>query len=542
MAVPASRSAEPVVDPVPDDREIGVCQVNPDLMRAAGFDPDIDEARDLRRLAHSHKTLRILAALDHGHSLALGWIAADRRIDREFLLLGDAPDDRLVLLDHGSLGPLLKESEPPCVGAADDDQPGRIAVEPVHDAGPLRPGHADVRRVMKQRVDKRAGAMPRGRVDNHAGRLVDRDDVLVFIDDVQRNLLGQQLILFDRRDRDLDDLARRDLECTAANLAIDQHVAIVDQTLEPGSAHVRDVRGDEFVEARVLLFALWKKRQCLALYGGTTFELEIQPIDVVSQFVIAHARRPRSALNSMITNVSNPSVSAASATLNRGHGPNTKKSVTAPSAKRSIRLEIAPPAAAPSAIAPASPVARSVRKTTSASNTKPTATRASVKDVPSPSPNAMPRFSVNSRPITPSISQRVSPHVSQLVMTDLVAKSASPTASAAPAKAGRRAWRVRVISIPATILGGRVLTERNAGGNDNSFTSSTYYRRRRHGRTCPAGSCGAARAAVARDSTRNNVDWRDGGHRGRCRARRRYPLRGDPDRQATTLPGSADSS
>ena len=97
------------------------------------------------------------------------------------------------------------------------------------------------------------------------GRLVDRDDVLVFIDDVERNLLGQQLILFDRRDRDLDDLAGRDLECTAANLAIDQHVAIVDQTLEPGSAHVRDVRGNEFVEARVLLFALWKKRQCLAL-------------------------------------------------------------------------------------------------------------------------------------------------------------------------------------------------------------------------------------------------------------------------------------
>src|SRR6185436_10624116 len=111
------------------------------------------------------------------------------------------------------------------------------------------------------------------------------------------------------------------------DLAINQHVAVVDQSLEPGSAHIRDVRGNELVEARVLLLPLGKERQRLALYGGAPFEPEIQPLDVFSKIVIAHARRPASVLNSMITSVSNPSVSAASATLNRGHGPITKKSV-----------------------------------------------------------------------------------------------------------------------------------------------------------------------------------------------------------------------
>ena len=78
----------------------------------------------------------------------------------------------------------------------------------------------------------------------------------------------------------------------------------------------------------------------------------------------------------------------------------------------------------------------------------------------------IPRFSVNSRPIRPSISQRFHPtSATRQRRIWLRSRPVRPPAL----RPGRRAgcWRVRDHPGPATILGGRVLTDRNAGGNDN---------------------------------------------------------------------------
>ena len=60
----------------------------------------------------------------------------------------------------------------------DDHQPRRAAVEPVHDAGPLLAADAaQIVDVVEQRVDQRSARVAGRRMHDHAGRLVDDDEV-----------------------------------------------------------------------------------------------------------------------------------------------------------------------------------------------------------------------------------------------------------------------------------------------------------------------------------------------------------------------------
>ena len=70
-------------------------------------------------------------------------------------------------------------------------QAGRAAVEPVHDARPqLAADPAQIRDLMEQGVDERALRVPRGGMHDHAGRLVDDDDVRILINDVELDRFG----------------------------------------------------------------------------------------------------------------------------------------------------------------------------------------------------------------------------------------------------------------------------------------------------------------------------------------------------------------
>jgi hypothetical protein len=72
--------------------------------------------------------------------------------------------------------------------ARDDEEPGRIAVEPMDDSGAL--GLLPARhRVAKEAVDQRAAGVPRGRMDDDARRLVHDQEMLVLEGDAQAELL-----------------------------------------------------------------------------------------------------------------------------------------------------------------------------------------------------------------------------------------------------------------------------------------------------------------------------------------------------------------
>ena len=142
-----------------------------------------DDARHrLAAAAHARRSADIF--------LPVRRIAADRRVDpaaRHHL----APDQREVLLLDLAIVELPRELLVRRVVLGDDHQPRRAAIEPVHDARPLLAADAaQIVDVMQQRVDQRAARVAGRRVHDHARRLVDDDQVVVLVDDRQRQRLG----------------------------------------------------------------------------------------------------------------------------------------------------------------------------------------------------------------------------------------------------------------------------------------------------------------------------------------------------------------
>ena len=96
----------------------------------------------------------------------------------------------------------------------DHQEAARVLVEPVHDARP--PHAADARQAVAamgdERVDERAARMPRRRMHDEPGRLVDHDEVVVLVDDRERDRLRLRLGRRGRRHDERDARARARLE------------------------------------------------------------------------------------------------------------------------------------------------------------------------------------------------------------------------------------------------------------------------------------------------------------------------------------------
>jgi len=74
-------------------------------------------------------------------------------------------------------------------------QSGRVLVETVHDARAFDAADAGkaAAAMGDQRINQRAGFMPGGRMHHETFGLVDNDDVVIFVDDVKRDIFTQGL-------------------------------------------------------------------------------------------------------------------------------------------------------------------------------------------------------------------------------------------------------------------------------------------------------------------------------------------------------------
>ena len=163
---------------------------------------------------------------------------------------------RYVALLHLARGKLLPQVAVGDVVAGDEDQPAGLLVEAMHDAGARLA--ADLRKLgeaVQQRVNQRAAiaivvGRARAGVHHHAGRLIDDGEVVVFVDDVERNIFGHGA---QRRRRgvahDGDGFAAFELERCFRWLAIDQRLLFLQQQLYAGATGVGDLRDEVLVEA-----------------------------------------------------------------------------------------------------------------------------------------------------------------------------------------------------------------------------------------------------------------------------------------------------
>src|SRR5689334_7939361 len=172
------------IDGIAEEGMASMGEVDPDLMGPAGLELAGQEARHrlsvlaVESFPHLIMGHGLAAALAHGHLLAGLRMPVDRRIDRAAMTVRDAPGEGEIAAPHlagpAMIGELRRERGMGAVILGDDHQPGRVLVEPVHDAGPLHTPNARKARAAMgdQRVHQRATGVPRCRMDDEARRLV----------------------------------------------------------------------------------------------------------------------------------------------------------------------------------------------------------------------------------------------------------------------------------------------------------------------------------------------------------------------------------
>jgi hypothetical protein len=203
------------------------------------------------------------AACPRGHLLPVGRITPDRRVDAA-PGLDEAPDERDVFLVHFAVFELPRQLLVCAIGLRDDHHTRRAPVEPVNDPGPhFAADPAQILHVMEQRVDERAGAVAGGRVHDHSRRLVEDDEVFIFVDETERQRLGLGSRGGRGRHVDFIDLACPDRRAgpehrRARRTAGD--TALLDQPLHVRPRLIRQERGEEVVEPRAVVLAVHDER------------------------------------------------------------------------------------------------------------------------------------------------------------------------------------------------------------------------------------------------------------------------------------------
>jgi hypothetical protein len=171
-------------------------------------------------------------------------VAADRRLDRSSPRTWATLHEREVLALERTGADERLQLLVGLLALRDDEQPRRVAVEPVDDPSALLHapgGDAD------QTMNERAARVARGRVHDDAGRLVDDEQVLVLPGDAQRH----RLVALDRcgacgrLERDL--LPALEPPRLRAALPVDEHAGRDHALRRRARAYVV---GDEAVETR----------------------------------------------------------------------------------------------------------------------------------------------------------------------------------------------------------------------------------------------------------------------------------------------------
>ena len=177
-----------------------------------------------------------------GHLLAVAFVSPDQVLDVSFGGIGDPMDERAVdLADVVVRREILGERVHGDLRLGDDHHAGGILIEPVHNARARHAADAfEVGAMVQDGVHERAGVVSRRGVDDETGGFVENEDVVIFEEDVQRDVLRLRLCRYGRRNRDVERV--RLLHLLAGlqhDLAVDLHKSRFDEPLETGTGEVR---------------------------------------------------------------------------------------------------------------------------------------------------------------------------------------------------------------------------------------------------------------------------------------------------------------
>ena len=236
-------------------------QMHPDLMGAPGLELAGQQRRDRFAVPPVEGFLdlpvgdRLAAALAHRHFFPGMGMAVDRRFHRAALPGRYAPDEGHIAAPHlpgaAVVGELRGQRLVRPVVLRRHHQPGGVLVEAMHDArapdaadpGKAHPAMGD------QRVDQGSGLVAGGRMHHQPFGLVDDDDVVVLIDDIERDILSGRLGRDGLRHVDCDRIACRDMISGVADGGVfDRDLAGEDQRFQPRARQLRKAHRQHAVE------------------------------------------------------------------------------------------------------------------------------------------------------------------------------------------------------------------------------------------------------------------------------------------------------
>lgn len=256
---------------VADQRITDMRHVHADLVRTAGFQLDPHMGVRTEALEHPVVADRRLAAVSDRHALTQPAVTTDRGVD---LAAGDHHPNHDALVDAADRAALqlLDQLGLRLQGLGHHHQTGGVLVQTVNDTGARHVD--DVWHVVQQRIEQRTTGMPGGRVHNQPGRLVDHQDVVVFVDDIQFDILCDPLTL--GLLLGLQDKLRATMDGVpwAHDRAIDRQAALFDPRSKPRTRILGEQLGGDLVEALAAQFGrdLCAKLNDLghARFGGRT--------------------------------------------------------------------------------------------------------------------------------------------------------------------------------------------------------------------------------------------------------------------------------
>ena len=186
--------------------------VNTDLMGPSclqpAFDVGILSETFQDRIMRNRVSACTLTGSQDSHLLAVLRMPSDRSVDHTFIQAQIAVNNGPVAPVDGMVLQLLTETVVCRIGLGDHQGSGGVPVDPVYDSGPqhsIDPGQA-VFAVVHEGIHQGITVMAGCRVHNHPFWLVYYDQVCVFIQDIQRDILRFDRDLFRLRDTDGQNL------------------------------------------------------------------------------------------------------------------------------------------------------------------------------------------------------------------------------------------------------------------------------------------------------------------------------------------------
>jgi len=236
---------------VPGNRVTERGQVNADLVRAACIELTAQKRMGSLPLDDLVARSGEAPARDHRHPFALSRMAADRTLEVARVVIDPSPDDGEISPAQRAVLELSGKVAMAHIVARDHDQPRRPFIESVDDARSCRtaycgPGATPAEKGMHQR----SGVVPGRRVYDHPGRLVDDSEVLVLVNDVQRDLLRAGLHDVSLRYLEVDDIPDFDAIRRSGGKTVEHGEVTLDQPPCRRPAELRDLLGEKAIEPR----------------------------------------------------------------------------------------------------------------------------------------------------------------------------------------------------------------------------------------------------------------------------------------------------